>query len=427
MSYAQYNLHDDKLKFFPSTRLPDEEYQAFRKAGMAWWRGSKCLAGVWTPEREDMILQYVDEIPTFVDDDTGFSYRLERFGGYSDNAADRAAAHQDRLDDLIENGPPMGQPILVGHHSERQARKLQKQIDSTQRKAAEEQDRADYWAYRLERAEKHHAFKERPDVIFRRIQKYEQNLRRCQKNKGLAENTTWWNLRNGKSEESEQKRQVYLTHVQRWIDHLESVIAYQRELYEKSGGIVADRKADEMEVGGAVRCWCSRDRFIPIISVNKTTVTVPDTHNELTEKDDDGKLHYKSVFTRTIEKDKLTAVISKAEFEQHAHFEHGQMLLRGLVSRQKPKVEPGVELVKGCGVEYKHWSWFDGRTRWGEMIRKYPKSILVLTHDKPDDKVGREVKISIESIRGAMPPAQWQEKRAELINAYYDKCLKPRN
>ena len=70
MHTASYNLHDDRLKLFldQGDRIPREEYLALKKLGLAWWRGSKCLSGIWTPEREDAILGYVEEIEFLVDD-----------------------------------------------------------------------------------------------------------------------------------------------------------------------------------------------------------------------------------------------------------------------------------------------------------------------------------------------------------------------
>ncbi|MCL4296212.1 MAG: DUF3560 domain-containing protein [Anaerolineae bacterium] len=424
--FAEYNLHDDKLKFYPGYRLPEEEFEAFRKQGMSWWRGSKCLAGVWSPMREDMVLQYVDEIAHIVDDDCGLVYRMERFTKYSDNAEARANSHQERLDYLIEHGPPMGQPILVGHHSEKHARKLQKEMDSAQRKAIEEQDRAGYWAWRTERAEKHAAFKERPDVIYRRIERYETDLRGHQRTLAAAQDVDQWELRRGKSEEAEQRRQRAIVHAQRWIAHLEAVIAYQRELYEKSGGIPADKNEVQLEEGGAVICWCSHRDFIPIMKVNGKTVTVPDTHNDTVAKDAEGNPYYTSVFTRTIPKHQLTKVLSKAEYEKHGSYAYGQALLRGYTERHKPKIkEGGPQIVRGGGVQYWSWGYSRDKLRWAEVIRVNPKTVTILVKRQPADE-GREDKIEKEQIVAALAVAEWQAQQEELINAYYEKHLKSR-
>ena len=156
MHSATYNLHDDKLKHYldQSQRIPREEFDALRELGLAWWRGSKCFAGAWSPEREDAILHYVEEIGFIVDDDSGLAYRLERFGRYAGNAQARAAGEQARIDSISEGIPP-GQPIMVGHHSEQKARRVQKQLDGAMRRMTWEQDKADYWGWRQERASRH--------------------------------------------------------------------------------------------------------------------------------------------------------------------------------------------------------------------------------------------------------------------------------
>ncbi|HMJ04529.1 MAG TPA: DUF3560 domain-containing protein [Conexibacter sp.] len=95
--------------------------------------------------------------------------RAERWGGVADAAFGRA--HE------IADGIPMGQPILVGHHSERRARRDRERIDAGMRAgsaAAETAERlaaaAAAPARTLERAE-------RPLQTARRIHKAEADLR----------------------------------------------------------------------------------------------------------------------------------------------------------------------------------------------------------------------------------------------------------
>jgi hypothetical protein len=75
---------------------------------------------------------------------------------------ERAEAKAERLEDLSErraqdadrahkavhaiaDGIPFGQPILVGHHSERHARKDAEKIENGMRKAVECWKAAQYW------------------------------------------------------------------------------------------------------------------------------------------------------------------------------------------------------------------------------------------------------------------------------------------
>ena len=79
--------------------------------------------------------------------------RTERYSGYADNAQTRAetrslSAHE------IGRHIPMGQPILVGHHSERRHRRDIDRIDSHMRKSIEESKKANYFSYRASNLER---------------------------------------------------------------------------------------------------------------------------------------------------------------------------------------------------------------------------------------------------------------------------------
>jgi hypothetical protein len=61
---------------------------------------------------------------------------------------------------------PLGQPILVGHHSEGAHRSLVKKIEGTTRKAGEAQDKAAYYAGKAESAAKNRAISgDNPDAM----------------------------------------------------------------------------------------------------------------------------------------------------------------------------------------------------------------------------------------------------------------------
>ena len=70
-----------------------------------------------------------------------------------------------------------GQPILVGHHSERSARVAQKRIDQNERAAHQAWDKADRAASAAAVVGKADAYRERPPVIIRRIDRLEAELR----------------------------------------------------------------------------------------------------------------------------------------------------------------------------------------------------------------------------------------------------------
>lgn len=179
---ATYSPEDNKLRLYSSTRLDQATYTRVRAAGFIHApKQDLFVAPKWTPEREDLLLELCGEIG---DEDTSLvdraEERAERFEGYSehrqaDGDAANAATHR------IMDGIPLGQPILVGHHSERRARKDAERIENGLRKAVKMWETADYWKRRAAGAISHAKYKERPDVRHRRIKGLESERRKWEK------------------------------------------------------------------------------------------------------------------------------------------------------------------------------------------------------------------------------------------------------
>lgn len=188
MITATYSPDDNKIRLYSSTRLDSETYARVKAAGYKWApRQQLFVAPMWTPEREDLALELAGEIG---DEDTTLADRAEeradRFEDYSDNRAadaDRAHAAVSAIADNI----PLGQPILVGHHSERHARRDAKRIENGMRKAVKMWETSNYWKARAAGAIRHAKYKERPDVRARRIKGLEADKRKQQRNKQEAE------------------------------------------------------------------------------------------------------------------------------------------------------------------------------------------------------------------------------------------------
>ena len=92
---------------------------------------------------------------------------------------------------------------------------------------------------------------------------------------------------------------------QRWVDHYENRLAYERAMLADAGGTVADKTGPQK--GGAVRCWVGRGSWVYIQKVNKISVTVLDNWGNGGEN-----------FTRTVEFDKLAGVMTAAQVEHSA-------------------------------------------------------------------------------------------------------------
>jgi hypothetical protein len=78
--------------------------------------------------------------------------RIERFTELADKAKTRSAAGFEAAHDAIA-GIPLGQPILVGHHSERRHRRALELHDNKMRRALAENAKARHYANRADGAE----------------------------------------------------------------------------------------------------------------------------------------------------------------------------------------------------------------------------------------------------------------------------------
>ena len=354
MMTATYSPEDNKLRLYATSRLDENTYARVKGAGFIWApRQHLFVAPAWTPHREDLLLELCDEIG---DEDTSLVRRAEersdRFNDYSESRTEDAEAAQKAVAAIADN-IPFGQPILVGHHSERRHRKDIERMDNGMRRAVKMWDTAKYWTDRAEAALQHAKYKERPDVRARRIKgleadkrKQERNIADAEKflagwrNEGLTReraqslanfdhitvyytkdkypastyegaSSVWSGLKDGLIDEQQaaaisiRVHERSIAYARRWLGHLENRIAYERAMLAESGGTVADR--NKPEKGGACQCLYSPgygDGWSYIQKVNRISVTVLHTYSP------GGR-----VFRQIIPFDKIRAVMSAAEIQ----------------------------------------------------------------------------------------------------------------
>lgn len=103
----------------------------------------------------------------------------ERAERSEDRAGRAAASSQSARDasDRIGERFWMGQPILVGHHSEGRARRDQERMHNAMRKSIAEGERAGYWASRAAAADAYERYRKNPGRTLRRIEKLEAERR----------------------------------------------------------------------------------------------------------------------------------------------------------------------------------------------------------------------------------------------------------
>jgi len=276
---ATYSPDDNKLRLYASSKLDDETYARVKAAGYGWAPQQKLfVAPMWTPEREDIALELAGEID---DEDTSLvdraSTRAERFEGYSERRG--AEAHSARAAaETIMDGIPLGQPILVGHHSERRARRDAEKIDNGLRKSLRLWETSKYWTRRAAGAVAAAKYKERPEVRARRIKTLEAERRRwVKRDRQWGSFLRIWSklhepgslTKNGQEvsfkeralhvasadyagglwsdldadritpEIAQQQRvaglRLLMARAQRWIAHLDNRLAYEGEMLKASG------------------------------------------------------------------------------------------------------------------------------------------------------------------------------------------------
>jgi protein-L-isoaspartate O-methyltransferase len=337
---STYSPEDNKLRIYPFARLDADVYERVKASGFKWAPKQELfVAPMWTPSREDLAIELCGDIE---DEDKSLVDRAEAKAERLEDLSDRKQAEAIRAHDSvasIADNIPLGQPILVGHHSERHARKDAKKIENGMRKAVECWKSVEYWKDRAASVLRHAKYKESPAVRARRIKGIEADKRKMERERKLNEKSmsVWqkvaaiedkdkqlvmalavagnsdygrfympikdgdrqdWNqppnpdtalgnyypslyaprtvdevLEIALSPDTFPARVAYCN---RWIDHYENRLAYERTMLGEAGGIATDRKP--IETGGAVRVrlWSpgSGRGWAIIQKVNKVTVTI---------------------------------------------------------------------------------------------------------------------------------------------------------
>ena len=314
---ATYSPEDNKLRLYSTHRLDADLYQRVRAAGFQYApKQDLFVAPAWTPGREDLLIELCGEID---DEDTSLVDRAEaradRFGGYSERRGQEADAAHQAVEAITEH-IPLGQPILVGHHSEKRARKDAERIENGMRRAVRLWETSEYWERRAQGALIHARYLERADVRHRRIKRIESERRKCERNlndarkyvagwskegldleraKALAayshmyrkfpladyprfppasryegDMRIWTALDEGVISET-QARDISVPAYERgirynarWIAHYDNRLIYERAMLGEQGGIAAERF--DIVPGGQVQV---RGEWVKVVRVNR--------------------------------------------------------------------------------------------------------------------------------------------------------------
>jgi hypothetical protein len=183
-----------------------------------------------------------------------------------EDRADAARAESGRRFEAahtIADGIPLGQPILMGHHSERRHRKDLDRIDNNMRAECEAADNADHYRRRAEaaRATAEGAQYSDPGFLARRIKE------------GEAEERQLLHRLAGKFYAHSTPEPISDEYRQQLTEALEQVrdkLGFYRHCLETCGRTVFTRESLKGKTQVKVR-----GRWEPIVRLNPTTVAVP--------------------------------------------------------------------------------------------------------------------------------------------------------
>lgn len=265
MITATYSPEDNKLRLYPETRLDDETFQRVKEAGFKWAPKQELfVAPAWNCARENLAIELAGEIePEQMTVAERAQLKADRLDGIAERRAQQASAFSNAANEIAERFA-YGQPILVGHHSERKARKDQERMKSAQDKAAKAHAAIDYWHWRAAGVERHANRVNDPKVRARRIKKLLADLRDLQHrlnnaHKAIAfwESTTepekikialgvsdlapyglWSSVDKGETTPEEGRAQSIAAHTRtiessnlaRWISHTLNRLSYERDM-----------------------------------------------------------------------------------------------------------------------------------------------------------------------------------------------------
>lgn len=262
---ATYSPEDNKLRLYASARLDAETYARVKAAGYVWApKQGLFVAPAWSVSREDLAIELAGEIePEEMTIAERAQAKAERLENLAHKRARQASAFHNAAQDISERFA-MGQPILIGHHSQRRAEKDRERMQAASAKATKSHEAANYWLYRADGVEAHANHKNDPRTRARRIETLLAELRDLQRTlnqshraleawtaattpaaidllagmQGYCGMNDWSDLRAGKISPDDlrakriasSKAGIESPRLARWIAHTLNRLAYEREL-----------------------------------------------------------------------------------------------------------------------------------------------------------------------------------------------------
>lgn len=223
--HATYNITNDKLRVWFDSRLSEVDYKEARRVGFVYWHGSKCFAAKWSTQAEDFLRDMGIETIEADDQPDNVEARVERFSGYAEKAEQSAESSETYLNERANT-----------------ERRRENAINGIEKNLK----LAEHWQERIAGAIRHAQYKERPDVIARRIRGLEADRRRFERDMTINEKVKpyesegvlhyWVGHGRGGHWTTQEKIEQHKPWALRWIAHIDRRLEYENACLAAAGG-----------------------------------------------------------------------------------------------------------------------------------------------------------------------------------------------
>jgi hypothetical protein len=216
--------------------------------------------------------------------DRAYDYKLERkeakaerLGGYAENAEQRSNQLSTNAVDMLRC-LPMGQPILVGHHSEKGHRRLLERSDNKMRRAVEESEKAKNLAWRAKSLA--YDVKKMQSLTYLQNQ-IKKNQHLVNKYKAYQDGRFYINGGRYETEKKEvspetfERYQLKINEYQELVDFYTYKLNERKKELSEEGHFVLD--ASKINKGDLVQY---HGQWYPVVKINKLTITILYKWNE---------------------------------------------------------------------------------------------------------------------------------------------------
>ena len=271
MNRIQYNITDDRFKFWPAERLTPADYAEAKACKFQWFPGQKCFSAIWRPQAEDFLARFGVEIEDVCEVDD-IAARVDRFEKYAANAEETAQRAADRLANGEAN--------------------TRRRAEGAERVSVREFGAAAHWQRRIAGAVARAQHQENAGAILRRIETLETDLRRHERAQQVQEIPgspgQVWVGGMGRGRGYWQDRAnvpAIIAEAKRWEEHIKHRLEYERARLAATGHTLAKIASNEivLEVGGAIKCNHRRVKVAGwyfITRLNPSSVEVYAPHEE---------------------------------------------------------------------------------------------------------------------------------------------------